>query len=151
MTFGVNPMQLKKYTDYALRVLIFTGMRSSEDLVSVQDISETFAISQHHLRKIVFDLNKKGLIETVRGRYGGIRLAQAPEKINVGTIVRDLEQDFHLLECFDKETNHCILSPACKLKHALHEALEAFFKVLDQYTLADLIVNEEALLELMGL
>src|SRR5699024_4599001 len=74
-----------------------------------------------------------------------------PKDINVGKIVRDLEQDFDLLECFNKDTNHCILSPACKLKHVLHDALEAFFKVLDQYTLEDLIVNDKELMALMGL
>lgn len=144
-------MQLKKYTDYALRVLIFTGTKSKGDLASIKEISQTFTISEHHLRKIVFELNKQGLIETIRGRYGGIRLAKEPEDINIGKIVRDLEQDFNLLECFSSETNHCVLSPACKLKHALHQALEAFFKVLDGYTLKDLLINEEELLELMGL
>src|SRR5699024_7537860 len=105
MTFGEKIMQLKKYTDYALRVLIFTGTKSSysEELASIKEISETFSISEHHLRKIVFDLSKQGLIETTRGRYGGIRLAKEPGNINVGEIVRDLEQDFYLLECFDKE------------------------------------------------
>lgn len=150
MTFGVRIMQLKKYTDYALRVLIYAGMKADQELVSIKEISETYSISQHHLGKIVYELNKKGFIETFRGRNGGIRLAKAPKDINVGMIVRDLERDVHLLECFDRETNQCILSPACKLKHALHEALEAFFAVLDQYTLKDLIVNEEELLELMG-
>lgn len=143
-------MQLKKYTDYALRVLIFAGTKRDQELVSIKEISETFSISQHHLSKIVFELNKKELIETFRGRYGGIRLAKKPEEINVGKLVRDLEQDFHLLECFNKETNQCIISPACKLKHLLHEALEAFFSVLDKYTLADLIVNDDELLALMG-
>ncbi len=144
-------MQLKKYTDYALRVLIFTSMKTNNELSSIKEISETFSISQHHLGKIVFNLNKLGYIETVRGRNGGIRLAHCPENINIGEIVRKLEQDFYLLECFDKDTNHCIISPACKLKHALNEALEAFFKVLDNYTLKDLTINENELLDLMGL
>lgn len=150
MTFGVRMMQLKKYTDYALRVLIYAGTKSDQELVSIKEISEVYSISQHHLGKIVFELNKKGIIETFRGRNGGIKLAQTPKDINIGTIVRDLEQDSYLLECFDRERNQCILSPACKLKHALHEALEAFYSVLDKYTLKDLIVNEEELLELMG-
>lgn len=144
-------MQLKKYTDYALRVLIFAGMKSNGELTSIKEISEIFSISENHLGKIVFELNKQGLIETIRGRYGGIRLAKNPEDINVGEIVRRLEQDFDLLECFNHQSNHCIISPACRLKHALHEALEAFFHVLDQYTLKDLIVNDNELLELMGL
>ncbi len=144
-------MQLKKYTDYALRVLIFVGMKREGELASIKEISETFGISHHHLSKIVHELNKEQLVETVRGRYGGIRLAKPAQDINVGTVVRSIEQDFALLECFDRDRNHCIISPACKLKHALHEALEAFFAVLDRYTLADLIVNEDELLALMGL
>ncbi len=144
-------MQLKKYTDYSLRVLIFAGMKSNGELTSIKEISEIFSISENHLGKIVFELNKQGLIETIRGRYGGIRLAKNPEDINVGEIVRRLEQDFDLLECFNHQSNHCIISPACRLKHALHEALEAFFHVLDQYTLKDLIINDNELLELMGL
>lgn len=144
-------MQLKKYTDYALRVLIFTGMKSNNELASIKEISEVYSISSHHLGKIVYELNKLGLVETVRGRYGGIRLAKGPKDINVGEVVRLFEQDFNLLECFDKGKNHCVISPACKLKHVLHEALEAFFNVLDQYTLKDLIVNDDELLSLMGL
>lgn len=144
-------MQLKKYTDYALRVLIFVGMKREGELASIKEISETYGISHHHLSKIVHELNKEQLIETIRGRYGGMRLAKDPKDINVGAVVRTIEQDFALLECFDGGKNHCIISPACKLKHALHKALEAFFSVLDDYTLDDLIVNEDELLSLMGL
>lgn len=144
-------MQLKKYTDYALRVLIFVAMKQEGELASIKEISETYGISYHHLGKIVHELNKENYIETIRGRYGGIRLAKPAEEINVGIVVRNIEQDFALLECFDSDKNHCIISPACKLKHALHKALEAFFLVLDEYTLADLTVNDKELLALMGL
>jgi Rrf2 family nitric oxide-sensitive transcriptional repressor len=144
-------MQLKKYTDYALRVLIYTAMKREGELANIREISDTFYISQHHLGKIVFKLNKLELIETIRGRNGGIRLAKPPEEINVGTVVRLFENDFTILECFDKETNHCVISPACQLKHALNKALQAFLHVLDQYTVKDLVVNDEELLRLMGI
>ena len=144
-------MQLKKYTDYALRVLIYTGTKPNDELASIKEISEVFNISQHHLGKIVFDLNKMGLLETMRGRNGGIRLAKPASEINVGLLVRSLESDFNLLECFDKGTNHCVITPACTLKHALNKALHAFFKVLDEYTVQDLISNEEELRALMGM
>ncbi|WP_099158932.1 RrF2 family transcriptional regulator [Virgibacillus ndiopensis] len=144
-------MNLKKYTDYALRVLIFTGMKSEGELASIKEISETFSISQHHLSKIVFELNKLELLETIRGRNGGIRLAKKPEEINVGKVVRILEADTVLLECFDRETNHCVISPACKLKHVLNKALHSFFVVLEEYTIKDLIVNDHQLRELMGI
>ncbi|MBP2078569.1 Rrf2 family transcriptional regulator [Oceanobacillus polygoni] len=144
-------MQLKKYTDYALRVLIYTGTKPNDELASIKEISEVFNISQHHLGKIVFELNKMGLLETIRGRNGGIRLAKPAAEINVGLLVRSLESDFNLLECFDKGTNHCVITPACTLKHALNKALHAFFKVLDEYTVQDLISNEEELRALMGM
>ena len=144
-------MQLKKYTDYALRVLIYTGTKPNDELASIKEISEVFNISQHHLGKIVFELNKMGLLETIRGRNGGIRLAKPASEINVGLLVRSLESDFNLLACFDTGTNHCVITPACTLKHALNKALHAFFKVLDEYTVQDLISNEEELRALMGM
>lgn len=144
-------MQLKKYTDYALRVLIFTGLKKDGELASIKEISEVFEISSHHLGKVVHQLSKLELLESVRGRYGGIRLAKDPEEINVGKLVRILENDFVLLECFDKGTNHCVITPACTLKHALNKALHAFFQVLDEYTIKDLIDNEHELRALMNM
>jgi len=144
-------MNLKKYTDYALRVLIFTAARKDGELSSIKEISQVYHISSHHLGKIVFELSKLGYIETIRGRNGGIRLAKAPAEINVGMVVRQMEDDFHILECFDKGSNHCVISPACKLKHVLNEALKAFLQVLDNYTLQDLVINDKELLRLMGL
>ncbi|ASN04647.1 Rrf2 family transcriptional regulator [Virgibacillus necropolis] len=144
-------MQLKKYTDYALRVLIFTGTKSEGKLSSIKEISDTFSISQNHLGKVVFELNKSGYLETVRGRNGGIRLAFPPEEMNVGKIVRQFEDDFIIMECFDKSKNECVISPACKLKHALNEAVQAFLHVLDSYTIKDLITNQGQLKKLMGI
>lgn len=144
-------MQLKKYTDYALRVLIFCGTKPDGELANIKEISETFSISQHHLGKIVFELNKLGLLETIRGRNGGLRLQKKPEEINVGMVVRHMESDFNLLECFDQGTDHCVISPACHLKHALHKAMSAFFHVLDQYTIKDLVVNGDQLRKLMNI
>lgn len=144
-------MQLKKYTDYALRVLIFTATKDDGELASIKEISATFSISQNHLGKIVFELNKKGYLETIRGRNGGLRLAKPPEEMNVGEIVRQFEDDFMIMECFDKNNNQCVLTPACHLKHALNEAVQAFLQVLDTYTVKDLVANEGQLKKLMGM
>lgn len=151
MNKGDNKMNLKKYTDYGLRVLLFTGMKPTGELASIKEISEVFNISQHHLGKVVHELNKLDLIDTVRGRYGGIRLAKPAEEINIGLVVRLLENDFVMLECFDKGQGHCVIEPGCTLKHAVNRALAAFFNVLNDYTLKDLIHNEEELRELMGI
>ncbi|WP_394219081.1 Rrf2 family transcriptional regulator [Halobacillus trueperi] len=144
-------MRLKKYTDYALRVLIFTASKRDGELANKKEISEVFHISENHLGKIIHELNKLELIETLRGRSGGIRLAKDPADINIGSVVRAMEDDFHLLECFDCATNYCVITPACKLKGVLHEALQAFLSVLDKYTLEDLLTNRQELRALMGL
>lgn len=101
--------------------------------------------------KVTHDLGKLGYIETIRGRGGGIRLAVEPEQINIGEVVRKTEDDFHLVECFNPEGNLCKISPECRLKFALQEALKAYLAVLDTYTLADVLVSKDILSELFGI
>ncbi|UOR10781.1 Rrf2 family transcriptional regulator [Halobacillus amylolyticus] len=144
-------MRLKKYTDYALRVLIYTASIPEGELASKKEISYIFHISENHLGKIIHQLNKLELIETVRGRSGGVKLAKTPENINIGYVVRAMEDDFLLLECFDRDTNYCVITPACKLRHILNNALHAFLEVIDQYTLKDLLSNKDELRELMDI
>jgi len=93
--------------------------------------------------KIIHDLGKLGYIDTIRGRYGGIRLAMNPGEINIGEVISKTEEDFHIVECFTHGKNYCVITPACKLKHVLAEALQAFIHVLSQYTLEDLIQNKD--------
>lgn len=139
-------MRLTLYTDYSLRVLVYLATKPKEELSNIKEIAEVYHISKNHLMKVTYELGKMNVIETIRGRNGGIRLALPPEEINIGDIVRKTEEDFHIVECFDKENNQCIISPACGLKHALNKALQAYLEVLDQYTLADLTKNQSALL-----
>lgn len=130
-------MRITRYTDYSLRVLIYVAMRG-ETLSTIREISESYEISRNHLMKVVHQLNLNGYLETVRGKHGGIRLRQRPEEINVGQLVRVTERDLALVECMGEEDN-CVISPVCKLKHVMAEALEAFLSVLDRYTLQDLL------------
>ncbi|KGR74706.1 RrF2 family transcriptional regulator [Ureibacillus sinduriensis] len=144
-------MRLTLYTDYSLRVLLYLGIKGNDRLSTIQEIADSYHISKNHLMKVTYDLGQLGLIETIRGRGGGIRLKAKPEDINIGQVVRHTEEDFHLVECFDPKNNLCKLSPACKLKFALNEALDAYLKVLDQYNLADFLVAKEEMFKLLGL
>lgn len=137
------------YTDYSLRVLIYLGTKEDGKLTTIQEISDAYHISKNHLMKVTFELGKAGFIETVRGRGGGIRLADRPENINVGTVVRRMEEDFHLVECFSSKTNTCPISPICGLRGVLGKALHAYLAVLDEYNLQDLLFNKDALRELL--
>jgi Rrf2 family transcriptional regulator, nitric oxide-sensitive transcriptional repressor len=143
-------MHLTRYTDYSLRVLIFLATKG-EERSTIGEIAERFAISRNHLMKVVQDLNHKGYITAIRGKHGGLLLRRAPEDISLGRLVRDTERDLSLVECFGDD-NTCVITPACRLKPILAEALEAFLGVLDRYTLADMLgPRRPALVQLLHL
>jgi Rrf2 family nitric oxide-sensitive transcriptional repressor len=131
-------MQLTRFTDFSLRVLIHLGSQP-DALATVAGIAAEHGMSRHHLTHVVHQLGLKGYIETTRGKGGGFRLARRPELIRVGDVVRDMETGFELAECFRPGVSACRLMPACALKPVLAEAGRAFLTSLDRYTLADLL------------
>ena len=133
-------MRLTQWTDYTLRVLMYCAAEQQRPAaVTITEVAEAYGISRSHLTKIVQQLGATGLLETSRGRGGGMRLVRAPSDINLGAVVRATETDFHLVECFDPITNRCTLTPYCGLKGIFAQAIQAFMQVLDSYTLADLM------------
>jgi Rrf2 family nitric oxide-sensitive transcriptional repressor len=133
-------MRLTAYTDYTLRTLIYLGMHRDR-LATIQDIADLHGISKNHLMKVVYQLGLSGMVETVRGRNGGLRLKLEPDRINIGAVVRHSETDFYMAECFDPESTSCHLAPSCALKGVLKAATAAYLKVLDGVTLADLVAH----------
>ena len=144
-------MRLTDWTDYTLRVLMYCGVQGSDRLVTTAELAQKYAISHHHLTKIVNELARQGLLETVRGRSGGVRLAQPPGQIRLGAVVRAAEPDFRLVECFDKTTNTCPLTGVCRLKRVLRGALDAYLAELDHVTLADLLPPGRSMSRAMSL
>lgn len=142
-------MKLTNYTDYALRVLIYVASKDRDEKSTITEISNAYHISRNHLVKVIHQLGKIGVIHTTQGRGGGIALAQAPNMINVGYIVRQTEDNFHLVECFNEESNTCILTPVCGLRSILGEALAAYLSVLDKYTIHDLITDPDTFKQLL--
>lgn len=138
-------MRLTQWTDYTLRVLMYcAAARDRPAAVTITEVAEAYGISRSHLTKIVQQLGATGLLETTRGRGGGMRLVRPPSDINLGAVVRATETDFHLVECFDPLTNQCTLTPVCGLRGILAQAMQAFMQVLDSYTLADLMTVQTA-------
>lgn len=141
-------MELNRFTDYSLRVLIFAAARGGEK-VTLREITTAYRISQHHLVKIVHYLGKKGYLRNTRGRTGGIMLGRKPEDIGIGEVIRCTESNLDLVECFNTKTNTCRLTPACRLKGVLLDARAAFMDVLDTYTLADFVQQKLSILNLL--
>jgi len=142
-------MRLTKQTNYAIRMMMYCD--SNEGLSRVSSIAGFYNLSEQFLLKILQVLTKANLVESVRGRNGGIRLARPADQICLSEVVRATEDSFALAECFESGEVGCPLVSSCGLNQALAEALAAFFAVLDRYTLADLTNNERNLHVLLQL
>lgn len=134
-------MRLTIFTDYTLRTLMYLGIHRDR-LVTIQDIADVHQISKSHLTKVVYQLGMSGLVETVRGRNGGLRLQREPHEINIGDVVRLSEPDFHMAACFGSEYSTCAHQGNCRLTPKLAQATAAYLAVLDACTLADLLPGE---------
>ena len=142
-------MRLTVYTDYSLRVLMYVALHP-ERRPTIGEIASSYSISKNHIMKVVHQLGVAGYLETVRGQSGGMRLARSADKIILGEVVRRTEPDLDLVPCFEAINKTCVITPACKLRRALHQARAAFLAVLDEYSLADLIENREVLRSLLA-
>ena len=136
-------MRFTLYTDFALRTLIQVALNDGK-LTTINDIARSFGISKQHLTKVVSDLRQKGYLDTVRGRGGGIRLRRLPRDINIGQVVRETEDRLDVVGCLGRR-DYCPIERVCVLRNALRDATQAFFGVLDTYSLADLIRPKKAL------
>lgn len=134
-------MRLTNFSDYALRVLLYAAARN-DTLITIEETARVYRISRAHLMKVVNQLTRAGYLTAVRGRSGGLELAMSPDKIRLGDVVRATEPDFALVECFAPD-NRCLITPRCRLRGVLKEALAAFIETLDRYTLADLVLRPE--------
>lgn len=143
-------MRVTRYTDYALRVLIYAALNDNR-LCTIREIADQYEISKNHLMKVVQELAALGYLEATRGRNGGLRLGAPAERLSIGKLVREMETE-GLVDCF-RDGQGCVITPACELKRIFAEAHEAFFKVLDRYSVADILPpeNREQLVRLLGI
>ncbi|HRO60887.1 MAG TPA: Rrf2 family transcriptional regulator [Burkholderiaceae bacterium] len=136
-------MRVTRHADYALRVLIYVG-GNPERAVTIAEIAERYRISRSHLMKVVNRLVREGFLIGQRGKGGGLYLAMPAETIRVGKVLRLMQSEQFLVECMASPQT-CLVDRGCRLRAALGEALEAFYEVLDRYTLRDLLDNPATL------
>lgn len=132
-------MRLTNFSDYALRVLMYAAAQDGR-LITIEETADVYRVSRTHLMKVANQLSRAGYLKAVRGRSGGLALAKRPSRIKLGDVLRATEPDFALVECFMVD-NRCLITPRCRLRAALKEAMAAFTTTLDRYTLADLILR----------
>ena len=138
-------MRLTQHTEYALRMLIHAALRAPA-LITVGEVAQTFELSPTHLTKVAQTLAEHGLVQTVRGRSGGLRLLGDPETIRLGQVVRATEPDFQMAPCMEPGRGVCVISRNCALPNVLAQATAAFIAELDKWTLADMIARRAPML-----
>src|SRR5690606_31730630 len=143
-------MRLTRQSNYAIRTLMYCAVNEPE-LSRVADIAKAHGMSELFLFKLIKPLVEAGLIETVRGRHGGIRLGRPASEITLLDTIKLTEENFAMAECFEGGDVACPLVDACDLNAALREALGAFFEVLERYTIADLVGKRRSMRERLGL
>lgn len=143
-------MRLTRQSNYAIRTLIYCAV-NDPDLSRVADIARAHAISELFLFKLIKPLVTNGLLKTVRGRHGGIRLGRPASEITLLDTIRLTEESFTMAECFEEGESTCPLTGSCDLSAALREALGAFFTVLESHTIADLAGKRRDLRQRLGI
>lgn len=140
-------MQLKKYTDYGLRVLMYLAAKEDTKRATIDELSGIFNVPRNHLNKVVHQLGKEGLIETRRGKNGGFLLAIEPADIRLDRVIRRLEGDEYWVDCHKPE---CAIFPVCELKNVINQGKETFYDFLSNYTLASLVSNDAQIRQFWG-
>lgn len=138
-------MQLTSFTDYGLRALIYLASLPEGQMTSISEVTDTYGVSRNHMVKIINQLSRAGYIAATRGKNGGIRLGRPAEEIVIGQVVRDMEP-LQLVNC---HSDFCHITSACRLKKALHDAVQSFLRELDNYTLADLVEDNHPLYKIL--
>lgn len=129
-------MKLTSFTDFGLRALILLADREGEVLTAAA-ITDHFNVSRHHMAKVLQELSAAGYVEGVRGAQGGVRLVRNPRDIRIGDVVRSLDKDQALVDCFRDGWTDCALLPRCRLKGMLARAKQGFLRELDRFTISD--------------
>jgi Rrf2 family nitric oxide-sensitive transcriptional repressor len=142
-------MQVLKYTDYALRVLMYLGA-SPEAPIPAAQVAAAYGISPDHVAKAAKGLVQLGVVKGARGAGGGLMLALPPEQIRIGAVVRRFEARRGPVECFRTEPPECRIASGCLLRGAFERAAEAFYRELDRHSLADLLQNRPTLVRLLA-
>ena len=143
-------MRLTRQTNYAIRILMYCAANDGR-LSRIPEIAAAYQVSELFLFKILQPLVENRLVETVRGRNGGVRLGKPADEITLFDVVRVTEESFAMAECFESDSSDCPLIDSCALNEALRKALGAFFEVLEAHSIHDLVKARPAMRDLLGI
>lgn len=147
-------MKISAQEEYGLRCLMRLVQAEGGSL-TLPEIAAAEGLSVAYVAKLMGVLRQAGLLESVRGRSGGYRLARAPEEIRLGSLLLVLGEPLYEEGSYCQrhagiaESGVCVHHGDCSLK-ALWATLEQWMRgTLDQITLADLMRSEGRITELL--
>jgi Rrf2 family nitric oxide-sensitive transcriptional repressor len=143
-------MRLTLHSDLGFRTLFYLAT-AGEKGATIPQIASAYTVSEHHLRQVVNQLARLGLVKSRRGRNGGLHLGRSAEDISIGKVMRSLESDFALVDCLGHAPERCVIAGNCGLRHLFGKAMKAWFEVLDRHTLADVVRGSSKLPFLLGI
>jgi Rrf2 family nitric oxide-sensitive transcriptional repressor len=143
-------MRLTTHSDLSFRALIFLGI-AGDDGATIAEIAAAFGASENHLRKVALELARLKLVTATRGRRGGLRLAVSPADVTIGGLMRLFEPEFAQSQCLGAGQNGCVIFGACGLQRVFNESLDALFKVLDSYTLEEVLDSSKGVAQRLGI
>jgi Rrf2 family protein len=137
-------MKLSKRGEYGLRALIDIGLAHElgRDLLQLNELAESEKIPVKFLEQILIDLKQGGFLESVRGKYGGYRLARSAKEIIAGQVVRYLDGPLAPIGCVSQtayERCSCPDEAHCGLRMLMLDVRNSIANILDRYTLADVV------------
>ena len=133
-------MKLSTKGRYGLKAMLDLAIHNSEGQISLKSIAERQDISENYLEQLFAILRKSGLVKSTRGSQGGYVLAQSPEKISVGCILRALEGSLAPVDCvMENDPQQCSRSEECVTRFIWAKIRDSVNQVVDSISLEDLI------------
>jgi Rrf2 family protein len=148
-------MKISSQEEYGLRCLLRLAGAEEGHSLTIPEIAASEGLSSPYVAKLLAVLRHSGLIESVRGRAGGYRLARPPADITLGTVMMALGEPLYddpgycQRHAGTETEGNCVHHGGCTLR-ALWVTLEQWMRhTLDQITLADLLQTESNITDLL--
>ena len=129
---------------YEIRVMIDLAEHNTGEYITLMDIANRQDISEKYLESIVAILSKNGLVNSLRGKGGGYKLAMMPESYTLESILELTEGSLAPVSCLEKQPNSCPKTSECKTLHVWQGLDKVIRDYLNGITIADLMTQEDA-------
>ena len=124
---------------YALRILVDLAENQNDGYITLKEAAERQEISEKYLESIVKDLVREGIVEGLRGKGGGYRLARTADEINVLDVLQSADGTLVPVACLEEGSEPCSRAAECRTLPLWEGLNKVVSEYLGGFTLQDLI------------